>query len=203
MPPATAAAVVALQSVLQWQGDRTQFILLAGFNLFLASLATWFFHIRWRLLDDPFDRQLKHVFLPIAFHFGLLLVLEAAVEPKPLRDAFIILSWVITQTLAAAILIYTFRGGRAQGSASRALRTTGAVTLALLVWVFTSGPEPPWADAADVDGNDQIFALVDALFLLEWGFLSGEAPPDPGPFECGLDDSDDDIECEVAADACL
>jgi signal transduction histidine kinase len=133
---AAAAVVVALQSILEWQGNRTEFILLAGFNLFLASLATWFFHIRWRLLDDPFDRQLKHVFLPIAFHFGLLLVLEAVVEVKPLRDAFIILSWVVTQILAAAILIYTFRGGRAQGSARRALRTTGAVTLALLVWAL-------------------------------------------------------------------
>ena len=121
-------------SIIQWQGTRTEFLLLAGFNAFLASLATWFFHTRWRILGDPFDRQVKNVFLPIACHFLLLLVLEAWIQGEPLRDALISLSWVITQTLAAAILIYTFRGGRAQGSARRALRTTGAVLLALLVW---------------------------------------------------------------------
>ncbi len=79
---------------------------------------------------------MQNVFLPIACHFLLLLVLEATVESEPLRDALVKLSWVITQTLAAAILLYTFRGGRAQGTARRALRTTGAVILALLVWAF-------------------------------------------------------------------
>ena len=131
---AAASAVVLLQSLIEWHGSRTEFVLLSGFNAFLASLAAWFFHTRWRLLGDPFDRQVQNVFLPIACHFLLLLVLEATIPSEPLSDALITLSWVITQTLAAAILIYTFRGGRAQGSAGRALRTTGAVTLALLVW---------------------------------------------------------------------
>ena len=131
---AAASAVVLLQLLIEWHGSRTEFVLLSGFNAFLASLAAWFFHTRWRLLGDPFDRQVQNVFLPIACHFLLLLAMEGTIESEPLRDALITLSWVITQTLAAAILIYTFRGGRAQGSAGRALRTTGAVTLALLVW---------------------------------------------------------------------
>jgi PAS domain S-box-containing protein len=133
---AAASLVVLLQSHIEWQGSRTEFILLSGFNAFLASLAAWFFHIRWRLLGDPFDRQVQNVFLPIACHFVLLVVLEASIESEPLRDTLIVLSWVITQTLAAAILIYTFRGGRALDSTRRALRTTGAVTLALIVWAI-------------------------------------------------------------------
>ena len=131
---AAASVVVLLQSLIEWHGTRTEFLLLSGFNAFLSALAAWFFHTRWRLLGDPFDRQVQNVFLPIACHFLLLLILEATIEFEPLRIALITLSWVITQTLAAAILIYTFRGGRAQGSARRALRTTGAVVLALLVW---------------------------------------------------------------------
>ncbi len=133
---AAGLVVVILQSVFQWYGTRTEYLLLSGFNAFLASLAAWFFHIRWRLLGDPFDRQVQNVFLPIAFHFLLVLTLEIGVEFEPLRDAIIKLSWVLTQTLAAAILLYTFRGGRPYGSARRALRTTGAVAVAIVVWAL-------------------------------------------------------------------
>jgi hypothetical protein len=52
---AAGLAVAGVQIVVQWQGDRAEYLLLAGFNALLASLATWFFHIRWRLLDDSFD----------------------------------------------------------------------------------------------------------------------------------------------------
>ena len=109
---AAGLAVAVIQNVVEWQGDRPDYLLLAGFNAFLASLATWFFHIRWRLLGDSFDRHVRNVFLPIACHFMFLLALEALLESKDLANAFVGFSWVVSQTLAAAVLLFTFRGGR-------------------------------------------------------------------------------------------
>ena len=34
------------------------------------------------------------------------------------------------------------------------------------------------------------------LALLDWAFVSGDLPPDPGPDSCGLDPTDDDITCD-------
>jgi len=127
-------AVAVIQNVVEWQGNRTEYLLIAGFNAFLASLATWFFHIRWRLLGDSFDRHVRNVFLPIACHFLLLLTLEALLKSKDLADAFVGFSWVVSQTLAAAVLLFTFRGGRDHGSGRRALRTSIALLFAVAIW---------------------------------------------------------------------
>ena len=131
---AAGLAVAVIQNVVEWQGDRPDYLLLAGFNAFLASLATWFFHIRWRLLGDSFDRHVRNVFLPIACHFLFLLALEALLESKDLANAFVGFSWVVSQTLAAAVLLFTFRGGREHGSGRRALRTSAALLFAVTVW---------------------------------------------------------------------
>jgi len=133
---AAGLGVAALQYVVQWNGDRPEYLLLAGFNAFLASLATWFFHIRWRLLGDPFDRHVQNVFLPISCHFLLLLTLETLVQSKDTVDAFAGFSWVLSQTLAATVLLFTFKGGREQGSGKRVLRTTGGVAIAVGVWAI-------------------------------------------------------------------
>jgi hypothetical protein len=127
-------AVAFVQNLVEWQGNRAEYLLIAGFNAFLASLATWFFHIRWRLLGDSFDRHVRNVFLPIACHFLLLLALEALLASKDLADAFVGFSWVVSQTLAAAVLLFTFRGGRESGSGRRALRTSAALLFAVAVW---------------------------------------------------------------------
>jgi PAS domain S-box-containing protein len=134
----TGLAVAIVQAVVLWQGDRTEYLILSGFNAFLASLATWFFHIRWRLLDDVFDRQVRNVFLPIACHFVLLLALEVLVAPQLVRDLFVRISWVLSQTLAATILLITFRGGRNHGSGRRVARTTAAIAAAVVVWAAFS-----------------------------------------------------------------
>ncbi len=131
---AAGLIVAVLQILFAWQGGRAEYLLLAGFNALLASLATWFFHIRWRLLGDPFDRDIRNVFLPIACHFLLLLTLEGSLQSKDLADAFVGFSWVVSQTLAAAVLLFTFRGGREHGSGRRALRTTAALGFAVAVW---------------------------------------------------------------------
>jgi PAS domain S-box-containing protein len=138
---AAGLIVVALQVAVEWQGGRTEYLLLSGFNAFLASLATWFFHIRWRMLDDSFDRHVRNVFLPIACHFLLLLSLEALLRDKDLADALISFSWVVSQTLAASVLLFTFRGGRDHGPGMRALRTSEALLFAVvvcLVFVYLS-----------------------------------------------------------------
>ena len=114
---AAALAVAIIQNAVNWQGARPEYLLLAGFNAFLASLATWFFHVRWQLLGDSFDRHVRNVFLPIACHFMLLLSLEALLKSNDLADAFVGFSWVVSQTLAAAVLLFTFRGGREHGPA--------------------------------------------------------------------------------------
>ena len=133
---AAGLIVAVLQNIFEWQGGRADYLLLAGFNAFLASLATWFFHIRWRLLGDSFDRHVRNVFLPIACHFLLLLTLEALLRSNDLVDAFVGFSWVVSQTLAAAVLLFTFRGGREHGSVRRAFRTAAALAFAVAVWAI-------------------------------------------------------------------
>ena len=53
---AAALIVAVLQNAVAWQGGRAEYLLLAGFNAFLAALSTWVFHIRWRLLGWIFYR---------------------------------------------------------------------------------------------------------------------------------------------------
>jgi PAS domain S-box-containing protein len=135
---AAGLGVAILQFAVQWQGNRTEFVILSCFNALLASLATWFFHIRWRLLDDVFDRQVRNVFLPIACHFLLLIALEILVARADIRDTFIALSWVLSQTLAATILLFTFRGRQDRGSGRRVARTTAGISIAVVVWAAFS-----------------------------------------------------------------
>jgi len=136
---AAGLAVALLQNIVHWQGDRNEYLLLAAVNAFLATLATWFFHVRWKLLHDHFDRQVKNVYLPIACHFWLLLILEVLVRSREIGDVFVGFSWVISQTLAAVVLLFTFRGGREHSPGERILRTVGALAAAAVVWaVFSS-----------------------------------------------------------------
>ena len=77
---------------------------------------------------------------------------------------------------------------------------TVADPLRLLRWGFSGGEDPPCFDAADANDDDEVSALPDALYLLRWAFTSGDAPPDPGVDECGVDPTDDDLDCEVEPD---
>jgi len=159
---AAGLAVAVIQNIVEWQGNHAEYLLLAGFNAFLASLATWFFHIRWRLLGDSFDRHVRNVFLPIACHFMLLLALEALLKSKDLADAFVGFSWVVSQTLAAAVLLFTFRGGREHGSGRRALRTTAALAFAVAVWAVFGY----LGDRGLVTGIGPLEAGLASVFLL-------------------------------------
>jgi len=59
---------------------------------------------------------------------------------------------------------------------------------------------PVCLDAADANDDGQ-FDLGDAIYSLSWQFRGGPAPPAPGPFECGVDPTDDDLDC--AGDSAL
>ena len=72
----------------------------------------------------------------------------------------------------------------------------------MLEYAFLQGPDLPCQDAADIDDNGDVSALIDALYLLRYGFLDGPAPPDPGRDECGLDSTEDEIGCETLTEAC-
>ena len=85
-----------------------------------------------------------------------------------------------------------FRRGDVDGSGQ-----TSAIpdALYLLRWFFSGGPDPVCEDAADADDNGVVSALPDGLFLLQWGFLETDAPPSPGPDECGEDPVADNLPC--------
>lgn len=75
-----------------------------------------------------------------------------------------------------------------------------ADTVFLLEYGFLGGPVPPCFDAADSDDDGVINALTDAILILEHGFYDGPPPAAPYP-ACGLDPTDDDLDC-VAMAAC-
>jgi hypothetical protein len=79
---------------------------------------------------------------------------------------------------------------RADADISGAVELTDAVKT--LSWLFLGADEPACLDAADVN-DDGIVELSDAVYALNWLFLGGRAPPSPGPFDCGADDSPDGL----------
>ncbi len=159
---AAALSVAVLQVVLHWQGSRNEYLLLAAFNALLASLAAWFFEVRWRLLGDVFDRYVQVVFLPIAIHFLLLIILEVFVAAPDLRDAAVNTSWVLTQALAAGLLLLTFQRARYSGRSHRILRTSAAIALAAAVWAVFRALQ----DRGLLLGIAPIEAGLAAVFLL-------------------------------------
>jgi hypothetical protein len=54
----------------------------------------------------------------------------------------------------------------------------------VLVWLFAGAGEPSCLDAADTDDNEE-HQITDAIYLLQYLFLAGMAPPAPGPDACG------------------
>jgi PAS domain S-box-containing protein len=165
-------AVAGMQSAVHWRGDHNGFLLLVGFNTFLAALATWFFHTRWRLLGDLFDRQVKNVFLPITCHFLFVLTLEALAPPPEVRSLFIQISWVMSQALAATILLYTFKGGEDHGPVRRRLRTIMALATAVVIWAIFErlSPEGQELGIAPMEvGLATLFLLAATVPLLGAG----------------------------------
>lgn len=64
----------------------------------------------------------------------------------------------------------------------------------LLGFLFRGGIVLGCRDAADPNDSGSI-DLGDPIFELNWLFRAGLAPPAPGPAECGVDPTDDDLDC--------
>lgn len=58
---------------------------------------------------------------------------------------------------------------------------------------LTPGATPPCLDAADGTDDGQL-NITDAVYILNFLFLGGSAPPEPHG-ACGLDPTEDDLDC--------
>ena len=77
------------------------------------------------------------------------------------------------------------------------VNTTDAVSLLLYLfpwWGSGHGYTPECFDACDSDDNGEL-EITDAIVVLNWLFLSGEAPEPPGPFIPGEDPTEDALDC--------
>lgn len=83
-----------------------------------------------------------------------------------------------------------FRRGNANGDTGIDL----ADALYVMNWLFVSGDIPSCMDSADVN-DDGGLDISDAIYLLNYLFVSGPIPGAPGPFNCGLDPSEDSLDC--------
>jgi hypothetical protein len=86
--------------------------------------------------------------------------------------------------------VEAFRRGDADGNGS--MNVTDAVVI--LGRLFQGQDPLPCDDAAD--GNDDGgLNITDAVHILEHLFRSGPAPPSPGPSDCGVDPTEDSLDC--------
>jgi len=68
--------------------------------------------------------------------------------------------------------------------------------ISTLNYLFISGTRPGCLDAADVD-DDGDLSLTDAIRSLNYQFTgTAPAPEPPGPFDCGMDPTADELTCE-------
>lgn len=86
-----------------------------------------------------------------------------------------------------------FRRGNANGDSGIDL----ADALFVMNWLFAGGPNPTCLDASDVN-DDSTVDISDAIYLLNYLFVSGPPPGAPGPNSCGVDPSDDALDCVLA-----
>ncbi len=74
--------------------------------------------------------------------------------------------------------------------------------LFLLGYQFGGGQPPACFDACDYN-DDGTLDLSDGINLLGYLFMGQSPPPDPGPFNCGEDPTDDNLECQEDLPDCL
>lgn len=75
--------------------------------------------------------------------------------------------------------------------------------LALLYHLFLGSAAPACAEAADTNDDDKPLDIADVVFLLQFLYLNGDAPPTPGPFKCGSDPGGDTLgPCDDPSGSC-
>jgi len=70
--------------------------------------------------------------------------------------------------------------------------------IVVLNYLFVGINDITCRDAADTNDDGSI-DVADAINLLTYIFGGGAPPPDPGPFDCGLDPTDDNLGCLVGS----
>ncbi|MCZ6795756.1 MAG: hypothetical protein O7J95_19285 [Planctomycetota bacterium] len=68
--------------------------------------------------------------------------------------------------------------------------------ITVLLFLFVDGRKLGCPDAADFDDSGELNA-TDAIGVFQFLFLDGDAPPPPGPIDCGEDASEDPLGCPV------
>ncbi|MGH2625089.1 MAG: DUF1800 family protein, partial [Anaerolineales bacterium] len=81
---------------------------------------------------------------------------------------------------------------RGDGNADRQIDIADPIHT--LLYLFTSGAEPPCLAAADSNG-DRSLDLSDAVATLSFLFTDPRPLPEPGPFGCGVDPEDGGLPC--------
>jgi len=66
--------------------------------------------------------------------------------------------------------------------------------ISVLNFLFLGGPIPNCLDSADADDNGRV-ELSDAVGVFGYLFLGIDPPAAPGPTECGVDTTDDELDC--------
>jgi hypothetical protein len=97
---------------------------------------------------------------------------------------------------------------RGDADANGVVELTDAIVV--LSFLFLGGPAPSCMDAADADddgGNQPV--ITDAILILSWLFTGGSAPKPPSPSrpqyaaeDCGLDPTEDGMDCRVSPPQC-
>lgn len=85
-----------------------------------------------------------------------------------------------------------FKRGDANGDSI----TNVADPIYLLSYIFSGGPAPGCADAADIN-DDGVVNVADAVFGISYIFAGGSPPPAPGPTSCGDDLTADALGCNT------
>lgn len=81
-----------------------------------------------------------------------------------------------------------------RGNANDDLKVDLSDAVHTLAYLFGGGPEPICPDAADANDSG-VLDVSDAVTTLNFLFQGTAVLPIPGPFNCGTDETDDDIEC--------
>ena len=83
-----------------------------------------------------------------------------------------------------------FRRGNTNGDSGVDL----ADALFVVNYLFSGGQQPGCLDSADINDDGSV-DISDTIYLLNYLFVSGPSPSAPGPQNCGLDPSDDALDC--------
>ncbi len=87
---------------------------------------------------------------------------------------------------------------RGDVDASGTVNITDGVTL--LNHLFGGGAAPTCMDTADSSDGGQV-TITSAVFILNFLFSGGTSPPPPGHEECGVDPTEDELDC-ASYDGC-